>query len=149
MLFRSSAGSQKESFQDIIVNTLKEDCDYSVIRTIYENLNEMIEEAKEEPDPLELGKQEIRKLFIASGIPEEKLRTFEEDYNKTIGAHGSLLASNIAETRKFSIETPEAVINVNAERSDIVNIMEISGIKCLVMPIDDELEVNGILVNAK
>ena len=101
-----SAGSQKESFRDIIVNTLKEDCDYTVIRTIYENLNEMIEEAKEEPEPLELGKQEIRKLFTASGIPEEKLGTFEEDYNEAIGARGSFLVSNITETKNSASKHP-------------------------------------------
>ncbi len=144
-----SAGTQKESFQDIIVNTLKDDCDYTVIRTIHENLNEMIEEAKDEPEPLELGKQEVRKLLANSGIPDEKLKTFEKDYNEIIGAHRSLLASNIAETKKFSIKTPEVVVDVNADQSGIVNILEISGIKCLVIPIDDEVEVNGIAVNAK
>ena len=144
-----SAGTQKESFQDIIVNTLKEDCDYTVIRTIHENLNEMIEEAKDEPEPLELGKQEVRKLLTNSGIPDEKLETFEKDYNETIGAHSSLLASNIAETKKFSIKTPEVVVNVNPERSDLVDIQIIDGRKCLVIPIDDEVEVNGISVNAK
>ncbi len=128
---------------------MKEDCDYTVIRTIHENLNEMIEEAKDEPEPLELGKQEVRKLLTNSGIPDEKLETFEKDYNETIGAHSSLLASNIAETKKFSIKTPEVVVNVNPERSDLVDIQIIDGRKCLVIPIDDEVEVNGISVNAK
>ena len=77
------------------------------------------------------------------------METFENDYNETIGARGSLLASNIAETRKFSIKTPEVVIQVNPERSDLVDIQMINGRKCLVIPIDDEVEVNGISVNAK
>lgn len=144
-----SAGRQKEAFQGILENTLKEDCDYSVIRTIHENLNEMIEEAIEGTEPLELGKQEVRKLLTASGIQEEKLETFEKDYNETIGATGSLLASNIAETRKFSIKTPEVVIQVNSERSDLVDIQTINGRKCLVIPVGDEMEVNGIPVNVK
>ncbi|MDO4313828.1 MAG: DUF4317 domain-containing protein [Eubacteriales bacterium] len=144
-----SAGSQKESFQDMIVSTLKEDCDYSVIRTIHENLNEMIEEAKESPEPLALDKKDVRRLFSASGVPEEKMESFEKDFDETIGARTSLLASNIAETRKFSIKTPEVVVNVNPERSDLVEIQIIDGRKCLVIPIDDEVEVNGISVNAK
>ena len=49
-----SAGTQKESFQDILVSTLKDDCDYSVVRTIHENLNEMIEETKDAPEPLKM-----------------------------------------------------------------------------------------------
>ena len=144
-----SAGSQKESFQDIIVNTLKEDCDYTVIRNIHENLQEMIEEAKEAPEPLELGKQEVRRLFSKSGISEEQLSSFDKDYNENIGAQTTLLASNIANTRKFSVKTPEIVVNVNPERADLVDIQMIDGRKCLVIPIDDEVEVNGISVNTK
>lgn len=144
-----SAGSQKESFQDMIANTLKDDCDYSVIRTIHENLNDMLEETKEAPEPLELGKKDVRRLFLTSGVPEEKMESFEKDYDETIGAKTTLLASNIAETKKFSIKTPEVVINVNPERSDLVDIQMIDGRKCLVIPIDDEVEVNGISVNAK
>lgn len=142
-----SAGRQKESFKDIILNTLGEDCGFTIISTIHKNLNEMIEEAKEDPEPLELGKQEIRKLLTDSGIPEEKLKTFDEDYNETIGAHGTLLASNISETRKFSIKMPEAVIHVDSKQSGIVDILMIHGIKCLVIPVDNEVEVNGIPVN--
>ncbi len=144
-----SAGSQKESFQDIIVNTLKEDCDYTVVRSIHENLNEMIEESKEAPEPLELGRQEVKRLLSDSGIAEDKLEDFEKEYNETVGHHSTLLASNIAETRKFSIKTPEVVVNVSPGRSDLVDIQMINGRKCLVIPIDNEVEVNGISVNAK
>lgn len=144
-----SAGAQRESFQDMIVHTLKEDCDYSVIRSIHENLNEMMEEAKEEPEPLTIDKRDMRKLFAASGISEEKLETFDRDYDETIGTGTSLLASNIADTRKFSVKTPEVIVNVNPGRSDLVDIRMIDGRKCLVIPIEDEVEVNGLSVNAK
>ena len=144
-----SAGNQRESFQDIIVRTLQEDCDYSVIRSIHENLQEMIEEAKEAPEPLALGKQEVKRLFSDSGIPEDRLGNFDRHYDENIGAHTSLLASNIASTRKFSVKTPEVVVNVNPERSDLVEIQVIGGRRCLVIPIDDEVEVNGISVNAR
>ena len=144
-----SAGTQKESFQDILVSTLKDDCDYSVVRTIHENLNEMIEETKDAPEPLTLGKQEVKRLFTASGVPEEKMESFDKDYDETIGRQTTLLASNIAETRKFSVKTPEIVVNVNPDRADLVDIQVIDGRKCLVIPIDEEVEVNGIAVNAK
>ena len=50
------AGQQKESFQAIIEDTLGEECVYDVVRNIHENLNEMIEEQKENGEPLELDK---------------------------------------------------------------------------------------------
>lgn len=144
-----SAGTQKEVFQDILVNTLGDDCDYTVIKTIHENLNEMIEEAKEAPEPLSLGKQEVKKLLTTSGVTEEQMVNFDKDFDENIGAQTSLLASNITNLRKFNIKSPDVVIQVNPERTDLVDVQIIDGRKCLVIPIDDQVEVNGISVNAK
>lgn len=142
-----SAGTQKESFQAIIEDTLGEDCSYHVIKSIHENLNEMLEETKEEPEPLTLGKQEVKRLFSKSGVPEEKMESFEKDFDETIGSKTTLLAANITNTKKFNIKTPDIIVNVNPERTDLVDIQYIDGRKCLVIPVDDQVEVNGISVN--
>lgn len=144
-----SAGTQKESFQTMLTDTLGEDCDYSVVKNIHENLTTMLEENKEAAEPLELGKQEVKRLFQASGISEEKMEHFDKDFDETVGEKASLLATNIADTRKFHIKTPDIVINVNPERADLVDVQMIDGRKCLVIPVDDQVEVNGISVNAK
>lgn len=141
-----SAGTQKESFQAMIADTLGEDCAYSVICNIHENLNTLIEENKEEPEPLELGKPEVRRLFSLSGVPEENLENFDREFDETVGAKASLLASNIASTKKFNIKTPDIVINVNPDRTDLVDVRIVDGRKCLVIPVDDQVEVNGIEV---
>ena len=38
------------------------------------------------------------------------------------------------------------IVKVNPERSDLVEIREIDGRRCLVIAVDDHLEVNGIEV---
>ena len=63
-----------------------------------------------------------------------------------MGAKTSLLASNLTNTKKFNIRTPDIVINVNPERTDLVDIQMIDGRKCLVIPVDDQVEVNGMEV---
>ena len=63
-----------------------------------------------------------------------------------MGEKKTLLASNIASTKTFQIETPDVVVKVNPERSDLVETREIDGRRCLVIAIDDHLEVNGIEV---
>lgn len=141
-----SAGCQKESFQTVIEETLGDDCEYTVIRNIHENLNTLIEENKEAEEPLELGKQEMKRLFSLSGVPDEKLEDFEKDFDETVGPKTSLLASNLTNTKKFNIRTPDIVINVNPERTDLVDIQMIDGRKCLVIPVDDQVEVNGMEV---
>ncbi len=144
-----SAKAQQESFQDILAGTLKEECNYTVIKAVHENLNEMIEESKDMPEPLSLDKQDVKQLFSRSGIPEERMESFDQEYDETVGKKSSLLASNITNAKKINIKTPDIVIQVNPKRSDLVDIQEIDGRKCLVIPIDSHVELNGITVNPK
>ena len=71
---------------------------------------------------------------------------FDRDFAENVGEKKTLLASNIASTRTFQIETPDVIVKVNPERSDLVETREIDGRRCLVIAIDEHLEVNGIEV---
>ena len=141
-----SANTQKETFQMLIEDTLGEDGDYETIRNIHDTLNDMIEEHKEEPEPLQLDKADVRKVFEQSGVSSEKMESFDQNYKETAGEKTSLLAENITETKKFQIETPDIVIKVNPGRTDLVDTMVVNRRKCLVIAVDDSLEVNGIPV---
>lgn len=142
-----SAGSQKENFQVLVEETLGEECNYETIKNIHENLNEMIQEQKGNPEPVTLDKTEMRDLLEKSGVKEERLQDFEEHFEQAVGENTRLMAANIAETRKFEVKTPDVVVKVNPERTDLVETMEIEGKQYLVIQIDEHLEVNGISVN--
>ena len=141
-----SANTQKETFQMLIEDTLGEDGDYETIRNIHDTLNDMIEEHKEEPEPLQLDKTDVRKVFEKSGVSSEKMECFDQNYEETAGEKTSLLATNITETKKFQIETPDIVIKVNPERADLIETRVIDGRQCLVIAVDDYIEVNGVNV---
>ena len=141
-----SANTQKETFQMLIEDTLGEDGDYETIRNIHDTLNDMIEEHKEEPEPLQLDKTDVRKVFEKSGVSSEKMECFDQNYEETAGEKTSLLATYITETKKFQIETPDIVIKVNPERADLIETRVIDGRQCLVIAVDDHIEVNGVNV---
>lgn len=141
-----SANTQKETFQMLIEDTLGEDGDYETIRNIHDTLNDMIEEHKEELEPLQLDKTDVRKVFEKSGVSSEKMECFDQNYEETAGEKTSLLATNITETKKFQIETPDIVIKVNTERADLIETRVIDGRQCLVIAVDDYIEVNGVNV---
>lgn len=139
-----SAGTQKEAFHSLVSDTLGEECDYEVVKNIHENLAELIEETKDSPEPLSLTKPEVKRLLEKSGVPDEKLETFEKDYETAVGDKTPLLASNIASVRSFNIQTPDVVIKVNPDRTDLVETRIIDGKQCLVITVNDHIEINGI-----
>ena len=140
------ADSQKETFNCLIADTLGTDCDYSVVKNIHEILNEKIEEFKDSPEPLELGKQDVRRLFEDSGVPDSRMEDFDQCYDEEVGEQTTFLATNIASSRKFHIETPDVVVKVNPEAADLVETRIIDGRQCLVIAINEHVEVNGISI---
>ena len=140
------AGSQKETFQTIVEETLGETCDIETVKHIHEKLNEMIEENKENPQPLSLDKNEVKGLLANSGVKNERLEEFDRYYDATVGEETPLMVTNVVNTRSFEVKTPDVVIKVNPERTDLIETAVINGRKCLVIEINDQVEVNGILV---
>ncbi len=143
-----SAKSQKTAFNTIVEETLGSDCDYEAVRTIHEKLTEFVEEQKEAPEPRSLDQYEVKKLLAEGGASQEKLEEFDRRYADSVGEQTSFLASNVANTRKFEIKTPDVIVQVNPERTDLVETRTIDGKTYLMIEVNDQVEVNGINVRS-
>ena len=142
------AKQQKETFTSLVNEALGEEADLEIVKNIHENLEQIIEEKKQEsPAPVMLDKTEMKDLLEKSGVKEEKLENFEEHFEMAAGEHGKLVASNVSSGKKFEVKTRDVVIKINSDKTDIVSTQVIDGRQCLVIQIDERLEVNGISVN--
>ena len=141
-----AADFQKETFHTIIEETLGEACDYDTVKTIHENLSEMLEEHKDAPEPLMLDKYQVKSLLENSGVEEEQLESFDKNFDEAAGERASIFAGNIVNPRAFEVKTPDVIIKVNPERTDLVETREIDGRQYLVIAVDGGVEVNGIVV---
>ena len=142
------AKQQKETFTSLVNEALGEEADLEVVKNIHENLEQIIEEKKQQsPAPVMLDKTEMKDLLEKSGVKEERLENFEEHFEMAAGEHGKLVASNVSSGKKFEVKTPDVVIKINSDKTDIVSTQVIDGRQCLVIQIDERLEVNGISVN--
>ena len=141
-----SAATQRDSFNALVEETLGDDCAYDTVLEIHEKLNDLIESQKDEPEPVVLTKSEVKRLFEECGVEDEKLQNFDEQYELAAGEKSSLVASNITNTRKFEIKTPDVVIQVNPERTDLVETQVIDGRTYLMIEVTDSVEVNGLSV---
>jgi len=141
-----SAGSQKETFQSLVEETLGETCSIETVKNIHEKLTELVEEHKEELQPLMLDKNEAKTLFASSGVSNDKMEEFDRHFDETAGENTSLMVSNVINTRSFEVKTPDVVIKVKPERTDLIETKIIDGLECLVVRLDGGVEVNGITV---
>lgn len=136
--------SQKEMFQALIEETLGEKREYETIMSIQENVQEKIEETKDNPEPLTLGKKDVERIFAESGVKEEQMQQFEEIYERVVPEATPLVAANVVNARKFEVKTPNITVSVKPEFTHLLETKMIDGRNCLVIAIEDKVAVNGI-----
>lgn len=141
-----TAGTQKETFQTLIEETLGDECEYNVVKNIHEKLNELVEEHKDIPEPLTLQKEDMRSLLSNSGVKDETLTSFDQCFDSTAGESSSFVVNNVYNSKSFEVKTPDISIKVNPERLDLIETRVINGQSCIVIEINDQIEVNGIPV---
>ncbi|MGN1319111.1 MAG: DUF4317 family protein, partial [Lachnospirales bacterium] len=138
---------QKQIFNDIIGDVVINQPDLEVVevvRNVNENLREMIDNNTSD-EPVILDKKDIKNILSQSGVKEEILEKVDEKFEKELGEDMTFNANDIQEKRKFEVKTNDVTINVKPENSAIVKIKMIDGMKCLVIPMDDSVEINGII----
>ena len=142
-----SAKSQKETFQAIVEETLGENCDFENVKNIHESLNEMLEEHRDNPEPLILDKHQVKRLLENNGADPEKLRELDTIYpTDKDGRETSLVASNMVNARIFEIKTPDVSIKVAPDKTYLVQTKMVEGHSCIVIEVNEHVEINGITV---
>lgn len=142
-----SEKTQREVFREVIESTLSGSCTFENVRSITEAVNTMIAEKKDDPDPVTLGKREVRVLLENNGADEEKIRTFERVYDEAMGEDNTPLnAENLQDTKQLTVRSTTMKLNVKSESMETLETRVIDGREYLLIPIADDIEVNGIRI---
>ena len=140
------AAEQREVFQAVLEDTLDEDLSLEVVQTVHEQLRDMIQERDKDKtaEPLTISRREMSGMLQSCGVPEEKVAAFEEKYDAQFGQDMCLKAVNIVQPKKFEVRTPDVVVQVNPERSDLVETRVIDGQRYILIRAEEGVEVNGV-----
>lgn len=140
------AAEQREVFQSVLEDTLDEDLSFEVVQTVHEQLRDMLQAHDQDKtaEPLTISRKEMSGMLQNCGVPEEKVAAFEEKYDAEFGQGMSLNAVNIAEPKKFELRTPDVVVQVKPERSDLIETRVIDGQRYILIRAEEGVEVNGV-----
>ncbi len=150
---KMTAAEQKETFRSLLEDALGEECSYETVKEIHDKIQEKITEDKnlssqqkeEEPEPIALSKETMKEILNESGVSEEKIEQAGQAYDEKVG-DAVLYAENVVDQRKFEVKTYDVVLHVKPEKASQIKSQIIDGQKCLVIPMDDNenINVNGI-----
>ena len=140
------AAEQKETFGSILEQAMEEDCSLRVVRSVQNQVRQMIETHKEEKleEPLVLTKESAGDMLRYCGVPEERVTVFEEKYEESFGEKAAIPPKNLVESNRVQVKTPEVTIQVSAENSELVETRVIDGVRYILIRADHEVAINGV-----
>lgn len=143
-----AAQEQKETFQAILGTSLDTDCKLEVVQAVHAQLNDMIQEHKESRDkePLYISKPEVNAVLQSCGVPEERIKTFDEQFDASFGEYADLSPKVLVDSR-LQVTTPDVKIQVAADKQDLVETRVLGGVKYILIRAEEGVEVNGVTVS--
>lgn len=142
------AAEQKKSFEALLQTSLGEQCSLDVVQNVHDQLCQRMELHKESkvPEPLTVGKEDVKEVLSSCGVSEEHMAKFSVDYDAVFGFEAELHPKNIIDSKHFEIQTPDVVIKVDPTRSDLIETRIIGGVKYIMICVDENVEVNGVSI---
>lgn len=140
------AAEQKEQFEELLFETVKEECNLFTVRSLQNQMLSVMEESKIEKweEPPVVDKKGAGDMLRNCGVEEQKVERFEERFEEVFGEDAKLHLTNLADTKQMKIETPAATIHVHAGYDTAIETREIGGIKYILIRADEGAEVNGM-----
>lgn len=144
-----TAPEQREAFQELMEETLREECSLDMVQTVHETICTMLEEQKADKtaEPLTISAPEVKKVLEECGVSPARAAAFEEKYEEAFGEKAALPAVNLVSPKQFKVVTPSVSIQVDPENTGLIQTRMIDG-RCYILVLaDGDVEVNGVRVH--
>lgn len=143
------AAEQKKCFEELLTDSLGEECSMDVVQTVHEQLCERMELHKQSkvPEPLMIDKEVVKDVLTSCGVSETGIAKFSVQYDEVFGFETELHPKNIIDSKHFEINTPDVAIKVDPTRTDLVETRVIGGVKYILINADESVEVNGVSIH--
>ena len=88
-------------------------------------------------------------MLRSCGVAQTRMETFEQRYDDAFGAETALNPKNLVDAKQLELRTPDVTIQVNPQRSELVETRVIDGTKYILIRADEGVEVNGVAIQIR
>ena len=143
-----SAGEQRETFQSALAESLEDGFNVEIVQAVHEQLTDRIIQHKEskDPEPLALTARDVGSILQDCGVTQERVEDFRKRCDEQFGADAALSPANLIDAGRFQLKTAQAVVSVAPENCYLVETRIINGRKYILVPAEEDVEVNGLAV---
>lgn len=141
--FSSTAEEQKNIMQAVIEGTLGENCSFDNVKAVISEIDQTAEEHADDQTPAEVNQSMMLSFLEEHLYSEDQLK---ETWNATGAKDAGILLDNISSKGKCLFDMGDVKVMTENAVGDIVELREVDGRKCIVIPYDGNMTINGITI---
>ena len=144
----NSEQTDKNLFVSMIEESLGKECNFELIKNITDEISDKASESGFDDKPSEIGVNEIAHILKDNNVDDESIEKMKNLYKERLGNHTNMTAVNLADS-SVKIVSNNVKMSVNNESAAFLESKVIDGREYILVPISDELTVNGIKIVQK
>lgn len=142
------AAVQKDSFCSLLQDSLKEECSFSLVEAVQDELRDRMEahKAARDAEPLTIYREDIDAVLDAHSVSEPRRAAFHVQFDSVFGTYAAVSPQNLIDAGQMEIKTPDVTIKVSPDRRDLVETRQIGGSSYILIRAEGTIEVNGVSI---
>lgn len=131
-------------FKDIVQDVCGENLEFDIGKNIYSQLNDILERNVLETEQPTIGYKDVENILVRSGVSPDVAKEAETAFENHMGdKHAQLKVINLTDENKTNIKASGVNISISAKNTDAISTKVVDGIKCIVIPLED----NSVTIN--
>ena len=135
---------QKTLFNDMLTNVIGKDLDYELVTSINDAFSEKLVEQSVNTEPPTMNKEEVVQTLIEAGVDPNYKEYLDKSYEHNFKDNN--IDTSAVVNKKTKIEVSGFTITFDNDKSNLLRTQSINGKNCVVITIDEAININDILV---
>lgn len=144
--YTMSGVDEEKRITDTLYGTFGEAVEYDAIIGLKNDVKKMEKEDADNPEMTMVSGTDLANSIKEAGYDESVAEKFETKYRENFGENALVKSVNVLNTETTVYKTGDVKVTVKQKSIDKVSIEKVKGLKCIVIPLDETLTVDGIIV---
>ncbi|MEH6947088.1 DUF4317 domain-containing protein [Bacillus sp. JJ634] len=146
-----TAAEDKDGFEQILKNVIGDEVDSRVISNVYEEIDKMVQENKEneESEPPTLDYRDIERILEVSGVENVDTAKVEHAFKAVVDDEKHEFKASSLLPKLIKINTKVADVSVSPKDLKNIKYIMYQGKRCLLVEIDEDVIVEGFRLESE
>ncbi len=139
----------KSIYQQLIEDTFEKDCDYTTVKAVTDSLNTWAQDAERDNREFVLDKHTLQQAMEANGAGAEDVERFSQAFDEAMEGEEYIPADSVLDLKTIKLKSDDMQLNIKSQSAEMFETRVIGGHEYLLVPITNNLTVNGVTVREK